>query len=106
MVLSEFYSSYNYSNSLAQKTKIKYTIPSSVETRHASSLQLKVYDVLGNEVSTLVNVTKQLREYEIEFSAKGGSAYGGNAKNLPSGVYSYHLKAGELIKTKKMVLMK
>ena len=67
---------------------------------------LKVYDVLGNEVATLVNEQKPAGTYEVEFnvaslsssiSAKGGYA---------SGVYFYQLKAGSFIETKKMVLMK
>ncbi|MHA2121418.1 MAG: T9SS type A sorting domain-containing protein [Promethearchaeota archaeon] len=45
-------------------------------------------------------------EYEIEFSAIGGSASGGNAYDLPSGVYLYKVQAGDFIQTKKMVLMK
>ena len=44
--------------------------------------------------------------YEVEFSAKGGSASGGNAAQLASGVYIYSLRAGNFIQTKKMVLMK
>ena len=104
MVLSEFYSSHNYSNSLIPTTKIKYSIPSSVETRHDSSLQLKVYDILGNEVATLVNKNQQPGNYEVEFSGA----------NLSSGVYFYKLKIldpetslrQDFIQTKKMILMK
>ena len=59
-------------------------------------MQLKVYDVLGREVTTLVNETKQPGEYEVEF----------NAANLPSGVYFYQLRAGSYVTTKKMLLMK
>ena len=57
---------------------------------------LKVYDVLGNEIATLVNESKTPGSYEVEF----------NAKNLPSGVYFYQLQAGQFIETKKMVLLK
>ena len=88
----------NYPNPFNPTTKIKYTIPS-VETRHASSLQmvtLKVYDVLGNEVATLINEEKAAGEYEVEF----------NARNLPSAVYFYQLKAGSFVETKKMILVK
>ena len=90
--------SQNYPNPFNPSTIIKYTVPS-VETRHTSSLQmvtLKVYDVLGNEVATLVNEEKPAGEYEVEF----------NAKELPSGIYFYQLKAGLFNETKKMVLLK
>ncbi len=48
-------------------------------------LTLKVYDLLGREVATLVNEEKPAGEYEVEF----------NGVNLPSGIYFYQLKAGE-----------
>ena len=57
---------------------------------------LKVYDVLGNEVATLVNEYKPAGNYEIDF----------NASELSSGVYYYQLKSGSFIATKKMVLLK
>ena len=88
----------NYPNPFNPSTKIKFTIPA-VETRHASSLQmvtLKVYDVLGNEIATLINEEKPAGEYEVEFNATG----------LPSGIYFYQIKVGLFIQTKKMVLIK
>lgn len=94
----EFYLSQNYPNPFNPSTKIKFSIPN-VETRHASSLQMVtivVYDVLGNEVATLVNEEKPAGNYEVEF----------NATNLTSGVYFYQLKAGTFYETKKMVLLK
>ncbi len=95
----------NYPNPFNPSTKIKYEIPDQV--RNDSRLvTLKVYDVLGNEVATLVNEEKQPGTYEVEFSAKGGSASGGNAYSLPSGIYFYQLKAGNYVETKKMVLIK
>jgi hypothetical protein len=57
---------------------------------------LKIYDVLGNELATLINEEKSAGNYSIEF----------DASNIPSGVYFYTLQAGEFIQTKKMVLMK
>jgi hypothetical protein len=57
---------------------------------------LKVYDILGREVATLVNEEKPAGEYEVEFN---GSA-------LPSGIYFYQLNAGAFVQTKKMVLIK
>src|SRR4030066_363743 len=65
---------------------------------------LKVYDVLGNEVATVVSEEKSAGTYEVEFSAKGGSASGGNATGLSSGVYFYKLQAGSFVETKKMIL--
>jgi len=57
---------------------------------------IKIFDVLGNEIATLIDEYKPAGKYEIEF----------NAANLPSGVYFYQLKAGEFIQTKKMILIK
>jgi len=104
----EFALEQNYPNPFNPSTKIKYTIPN-VETHRDASLQivtLKVFDVLGNEVATLVNEEKPAGSYEVEFSAKGGSASGGNAYNLASGIYFYKLQAGIFMETKKMILMK
>ena len=67
---------------------------------------LKVYDILGNEVKTLVNEEMEAGYHSIDFSAKGGSAYGGNASDLPSGVYFYRLQAGNYVETKKMLLLR
>ena len=71
-----------------------------------SFVTLKTYDVLGNEITTIVNEEKPAGSYEVEFSAKGGSASGGDAWNLPSGIYFYQLRAGYFVETKKMVLLK
>ncbi|MCU0344752.1 MAG: T9SS type A sorting domain-containing protein [Ignavibacteriaceae bacterium] len=90
----------NYPNPFNPATKIKYTIP------QTSQIQIKVFDVLGNEIATLVDEYKPAGKYEVEFSAKGGSASGGNAYNLPSGVYFYKLKAGSFVETKKMILIR
>ncbi len=87
----------NYPNPFNPATKIKYTIPASyVGNENLRSVQLKVYDILGREVATLVNEKKQPGEYEVEF----------DAKNLTSGVYFYKLQAGNFIQTRKMILMK
>jgi len=90
----------NYPNPFNPTTAISFQLPSQ------SSVTLKVYDVLGNEVATLVNEEKPAGSYEVEFSAIGGSGFGGHAWNLPSGVYLYQLKAGSYLETKKMVLLK
>jgi len=80
----------NYPNPFNPSTTIKYSIPTS------SFAQLKVYDVLGNEVATLVNEEKHAGTYEVKF----------NAEVLTSGMYFYKLNAGSFISTKKMLLLK
>ncbi|MGQ9799875.1 MAG: FG-GAP-like repeat-containing protein, partial [Ignavibacterium sp.] len=89
----------NYPNPFNPVTKIKYSIPGSTE--YYSVLQnviLKIYDVLGNEVATLVNEEQPAGRYEIEFDA--------NKYGLSSGVYFYQLKYGEFSSVRKLVLMK
>ncbi len=85
---TKFSLSQNYPNPFNPTTKIKYTIPL-VETRHASSVQLKIYDILGNEIATLVNKEQSPGEYEVEFDA--------GKYNLSSGIYFYQLKAGSVL---------
>ena len=97
---NEFYLYQNYPQPFNPYTTIKYQIPK------VSKVVLKVFDVLGNEVATLVNEEKPVGIYEVEFSAKGGSASGGDAYHLPSGIYFYSLKTEEFIDTKKMILLK
>jgi hypothetical protein len=96
-VVKDFELFQNYPNPFNPKTKIKFTIPF-VETRHASSVQviLKVYDVLGNEIVTLINEEKSAGIYEVNF----------DASNLSSGIYYYKLIAGNFSLTKKMVYLK
>ncbi len=104
----------NYPNPFNPSTTINYSIPA-LETGHAPSLQnngrslpvtLVVYDILGREVATLVNKNQSPGEYQVSFSAKGGSASGGDASSLSSGVYFYTLRAGTLVNTKKMILLR
>jgi hypothetical protein len=80
----------NYSNPFNPTTKISWQSP--VSSRQV----LKVFDVLGNEVATLVDEYKPAGSYELEF----------DGSKLTSGVYFYQLKAGNYVDTKKMVLMK
>jgi hypothetical protein len=80
----------NYPNPFNPTTSIKFSVPS------AEFVTLKVYDILGNEVSTLVNEQKAPGNYEVRF----------DAGNLASGVYIYTLKAGNITQTKKLMLMK
>jgi uncharacterized Ntn-hydrolase superfamily protein len=105
---NSFYLYQNSPNPFNPTTIIQYAIGS------RQFVQLKVYDLLGREVAILVNEEKPAGKYEVEFSAKGGSASGGNVYSLTSGIYFYELKAGNpstgsgqgFVETKKMILMK
>jgi agmatine/peptidylarginine deiminase len=97
----EFYLSQNYPNPFNPSTKIKYQIPLSPpvlkgESEAGGFITLKVYDVLGNEIATLINEEKHAGIYEVEFVSTG----------LPSGVYFYQLKTDSFVETKKMLLLK
>ena len=80
----------NYPNPFNPSTTIQYEIPKS------GMVIIKVYDVIGREVKTLVNQYQNIGMHEINF----------NAGNLSSGVYYYQLRAGNFISTKKMILLK
>ena len=99
IAVTEFKLEQNYPNPFNPSTKIKFTISSNVK-RETSNVSLKVYDVLGNEVATLVNEEKAAGIYEVSFSAAG------NAYTLTSGIYFYQLTAGSFSITKKMILLK
>ena len=88
----------NYPNPFNPSTKIKYTIPSVIAsgTKQSQLVILKVYDVLGNEVATLVNEEKPAGSYEVKF----------DPTRLSSGIYFYKLQAGSLVDTKKMILLR
>jgi hypothetical protein len=64
-------------------------------------VSIKVYDVLGKEIATLVNEEKPAGNYEVQFNS-----HSGNIRNLPSGIYFYQLKAGSFVEMRKMVLLK
>ncbi len=80
----------NYPNPFNPSTKIKYSVPQS------SNVVIKVFDVLGNEIETLVNEEKPAGTYELTWYAE----------QLPSGVYFYQLRAGDYVQTRKMILLK
>ncbi|NCS88974.1 MAG: T9SS type A sorting domain-containing protein, partial [Ignavibacteria bacterium] len=101
-VVNDFQLFQNYPNPFNPRTKIRFSIPA-VESNSGASPQnvlLKVHDVLGREVATLVNEQKAPGSYEVEFDAN--SIRGG----LTSGVYFYKLSAGGRIKIIKMILQK
>jgi photosystem II stability/assembly factor-like uncharacterized protein len=114
---SQFKLSQNYPNpfgTAAQSgnpsTTIKYSIPTlethpdqsgaspqiTTSPQKAINITLKVYDILGREVATLVNRSQYPGNYSVQF----------NAGNLPSGIYFYRLKAGNFTEVRKMVLLK
>ena len=88
----------NYPNPFNPSTTIKYAIPL-LGGAGGGSVTLKVYDVLGNEVATLVDEYKPAGSYEVEFNQSG-------IRNLASGIYFYRLKAGSFVDTKKMILIR
>jgi len=80
----------NYPNPFNPNTTITYQLPKS------GSVTLKIFDVLGREVKTLVNEQKEMGRYTVTF----------NASSFASGMYVYQLRANDFISTKKMLLLK
>lgn len=87
---SSFLLHQNYPNPFNPNTVITYELPATAQ------VSLKVYDVLGREVATLVSDRQSAGRYEVKWDASG----------LPSGVYFYRLSAGTFVHVKKMLLMK
>jgi hypothetical protein len=100
-VPEEFSLSQNYPNPFNPTTKIKYQVPSNMKSG-ISNVKITVYDMLGNEVATLVNEAKNRGTYEVEFNASESA----RGHGISSGIYFYRLQAGEYIQTKSMVLVK
>jgi hypothetical protein len=109
----------NYPNPFNPSTKIKFTIPTPpvssplVKGRTKEGfVTLKVYDVLGNEVATLVNEEESPGTYEVEFNMSSHSGLPATRqlwsgiRELPSGIYFYQLKTGTFSETKKMILLR
>ncbi len=117
-IASEFKLEQNYPNPFNPSTKIKFTIPSVIAggAKQSQIVTLKVYDVLGNEIATLVNEEKPAGEYEVEFNSNSveGRNLPAGRQGLTSGVYFYQLRVGgpetssgqAMIQTKKMILLK
>ncbi len=80
----------NYPNPFNPTTKINFSIPKQ------GMVSLKVYDVLGKEVMTLVNEQKPAGNFEVDF----------NGSNLSSGAYFYRIEAGEFVDVKRMIIIK
>jgi photosystem II stability/assembly factor-like uncharacterized protein len=80
----------NYPNPFNPSTIIKYSLPTE------SKVTIKIFNLLGQEIKTLVNRTESAGDHQITF----------NAGNLSSGIYLYRIQAGDFIQTRKMVLLK
>ncbi len=89
-IVTEFNLSQNYPNPFNPTTTISFSIPSD------EFVSLKVYDILGNEITSLVNEHKSMGRYNAQF----------DASNLSSGIYLYQLQAGSFREIKKMMLIK
>jgi len=90
IIPTEFALYQNYPNPFNPNTKIRYQLP------QESEVIIKIYDILGSEVITLLNEKKEPGVYEVDF----------NASQLSSGTYIYRLVAGSFVVTRKMLLMK
>lgn len=80
----------NYPNPFNPTTRISLTLPT------AGSVRLRVMNLLGQEVTTLINGLKEAGRHSVNF----------NASNLPSGIYTYRLESGGKVITRKMLLVK
>ncbi|NOX65036.1 MAG: T9SS type A sorting domain-containing protein [Chlorobi bacterium] len=85
----------NYPNPFNPSTTINYSIPN-VGSRQASKVQLKIYNILGQEIATLVNQVQNSGSYQIQF----------DAASLPNGVYFYKLQYGAFAQSRKMIILK
>lgn len=82
--------SQNFPNPFNPETSIRYSIP------EQSHVTIKVFDILGREVTTLVDGEKNVGNYEVKF----------NSKKISSGIYFYRIQAGDFLSTKKMIVLK
>ncbi len=98
--VKEFYLHQNYPNPFNPSTTIQYSIPSARSPLQGGArgglVTLKVYDILGREIATLINEEQKAGNYKVEF----------NGANLSSGVYFYQLRTGNFTATKKLLLLK
>lgn len=90
IIISEYKLHNNYPNPFNPTTLINYAV------KEAGLVKIKVFDILGSEVVSLVNETKEAGNNSVEF----------NAASLPSGVYIYTMQAGSFVSSKKMILLK
>lgn len=90
LTITEYQIEQNYPNPFNPITTIRYQLPKQ------SNVVVKIFDILGTEITTLVDEDKPTGIYEVSF----------NASNLSSGVYFYRISAGDFNSTKKMILLK
>lgn len=93
---TEFSLSQNYPNPFNPNTLIEYVIARDPDKSGKQSVTLKIYDILGIEIATLVNEEKSPGNYSVTF----------DGSTLTSGIYFYQLRANNFVETKKMILMK
>jgi len=116
-ITTEFKLEQNYPNPFNPSTKLRYSIPTSPQSppsqgEEVGVVTLKVYDILGKEIATLVNEVQSAGNYEVNFSAASGGADA--TGNLASGIYFYQLRIGYpsantvrgFIESKKMTFIK
>ncbi len=89
-IFNDFILMQNYPNPFNPTTTIRFDLPKS------SFVTLKIYNLLGKEIATLVNGKRPAGEHAVEWNGKG----------LPNGIYLYHLRAGDFVETRKLILQK
>ena len=98
LIINNYILDQNYPNPFNPTTKIRYSIPNVIgsETKQSQIVSLKIFDVLGKQVASLVDKEQPAGSYDVDFNSSG----------LTSGVYFYKLQAGSYSQTKKMLLLK
>ncbi|CUT06032.1 T9SS type A sorting domain-containing protein, partial [Candidatus Kryptobacter tengchongensis] len=91
----EFYLDQNYPNPFNPSTDIEFSVPIAV------NVEIKIYDILGREVATLIDEFVQPGKYRVRWNGTDKTG-----KFVASGVYFYVMKAGKFVQTKKMMLLK
>jgi hypothetical protein len=85
----------NYPNPFNPTTTISYSLA------HSSHVEIKVYNILGHEIRTLINEFKENGQYSVQWNGKNSSG-----KNVSSGIYFYTIRAGDFSQLKKMLLVR
>lgn len=93
--LSNYYLSQNYPNPFNPSTTIKYSVPG------ASDVNVKIYDINGQVVKNLLSEFKNTGNYSLNWDGKNDSG-----STVSSGTYFYQVQIGNLVQTKKMILLK